>query len=136
MTGVADGMQSPRIVRSADGRAALWVGVVDDLWGLGRARGTGGPWRDARVAPGVPSDPYLMTGYERKTLVLRHDRPAPVAIDAEIDLTGDGLWRTHRRFDVPPGEGLTYRFPDAFAAYWIRFVAMGACAATAGLIYE
>ena len=38
---IADGVQSPRIVRSADGRAAVWIGVVDDLWELGRPRGTG-----------------------------------------------------------------------------------------------
>ena len=136
MTGVAGGVRSPRIVRSDDGRAAVWVGVVDDLWELGRPRGTGGPWLEARVNPGAASDPYLMTGYERKTLALRHDRPLSVAIDAQIDLTGDGLWRTYRRFDVPPGEGLTYRFPDAFAAYWIRFVGMADCVATAVLRYE
>ena len=136
MTGIAEGVQSPRIVRSADGRAAVWVGVVDDLWELGRRRGTGGPWLETLVAPGVPSDPYLMTGYERKTLALRHDGPASVAIDAQIDVSGDGLWQTYRRFDVTAGKGLTYRFPDAFAACWIRFATMTECRATALLTYE
>ena len=136
MTGIVDGLQSPRIVRSADGRAAVWVGVVDDLWELGRPRGSGGPWLETLVAPGVPSDPYLMTGYERKTLALRHDRSASVTIAGQIDISGDGLWQTYRRFDVPPGEGLTYRFPDAFAAYWIRFAAASQCRATALLTYE
>jgi hypothetical protein len=136
MTGIADGAPSPRIVRSADGRAAVWVGVVDDLWELGRPRGTGGPWLETLVAPGVPSDPYLMTGYERKTLALRHDRPSPVVVEAQIDVGGDGLWQTYRRFDVPGGEGVTHRFPDAFAAYWVRFVAGSECRATAWLTYE
>jgi hypothetical protein len=136
MTGIADDAQSARIVRSADGRAAVWVGVVDDLWELGRPRGTGGPWLETPVSPGVNSDPYLMTGYERKTLALRHDRPASVGIDAQIDVSGDGLWHTYRRFEVPPGEGLTYRFPDAFTAYWIRFVTTNECLATALLTYE
>jgi hypothetical protein len=77
-----------------------------------------------------------MTGYERKTLALRHDRPASVAIDGQIDVSGDGLWQTYRRFDVPPGRDLTYRFPDAFAAYWIRFAATTECRATARLTYE
>jgi hypothetical protein len=136
MTGIADRAQSPRIVRSSDGRAAVWVGVVDDLWELGRPRGTGGPWLETPVAAGIRSDPYLMTGFDRKTLSLRHDRPASVAIDAQIDVNGDGLWRTYRRFDLPPGQGLTYRFPDAFAAYWIRFAALTECRATAWLTYE
>jgi hypothetical protein len=136
MTGIADGVQSPRIVRSADGQAAVWVGVVDDLWELGRPRGTGGPWLETLASAGIASDPYLMRGYERKTLVLRHDRPESVTIESQIDVSGDGLWRTYLRFDVPPGEDLTYRFPDAFAAYWIRFAAAAECRATALLTYE
>jgi hypothetical protein len=136
MTGIADGATSPRIVRSADGRAAVWVGVVDDLWELGRPRGHGGPWLEARVEPGVASDPYLMRGYERKTLALRHDQSTTVAIDVQIDLTGDGLWRTYRRLEVPPGEGLTHVFPDAFSAYWIRVVAAAPCVASAQLTYS
>jgi hypothetical protein len=51
-------------------------------------------------------------------------------------MNGDGLWRTYRRFDVLPGQGQTYRFPDAFAAYWIRFAALTECRATALLTYE
>lgn len=135
MTGVADGVQSPRIIRSADGRAAVWAGVVDDLWDFGRPRGTGGPWLDTRVEAGAVSDPYLMTGYEGKTLTLRHDQSRPVAIDVQVDLTGDGLWRTYQRFDVPPASGTSHRFPDAFSAYWIRFSAASPCVATATLVY-
>ena len=83
MTGIADGVQSRRIVRSADGRAAVWVGVVDDLWELGRPRGTGGPWLETLVSPGIPSDPYLMTGYERRR--------------SRCDMTGRGPWPSTRR---------------------------------------
>jgi hypothetical protein len=136
MTGIADGVTSPRIVRSADGRAAVWVGAVDDLWEFGRPRGSGGPWLDTRVSPGVASDPYLMTGYERKTLALKHDGSTPVVIEAQIDLTGEGLWRTYQPFEVPPGEGMTHHFPDAFAAYWIRVVAEAPCVASALLTYS
>jgi len=135
MTGVADGIASQRIVRSADGHAAVWVGVVDDLWEFGRPRGSGGPWQNTPVRARVLSDAYLMSGYEHKTLTLRHDRPGIVVIDAQIDLTGDGLWCTWRRFQVPPGDGLTYEFPAAFSAYWFRVVADTDCAATAVLMY-
>ena len=44
------------IVRATDGKAALWVGVVDDLWQLGHPRGRGGPWWRTEVAAGVASD--------------------------------------------------------------------------------
>jgi len=51
---------NPHIVRSDDGRCALWVCAVDDLWQLGKPRGVGGPWKDTAVKAGEPSDPYLM----------------------------------------------------------------------------
>ena len=37
------------IVRSSDGLCAVWLGAVDDLWKLGRPRGSGGPWSDDAV---------------------------------------------------------------------------------------
>ena len=53
------------IVRSADGQAALWLGVSDDLWQAGKPRGSGGPWKDTPVLANVPSDPFLITGFDR-----------------------------------------------------------------------
>ena len=44
-------------VKSDDGKAALWVGVADDLWKIGKPVGFGGPWLETNVKAGVPSDP-------------------------------------------------------------------------------
>jgi hypothetical protein len=81
-----------RVVRSADGRAALWLGVVDDLWRFGKPRGDGGPWKDTAVRGGEASDPYLMTGFSEKTLRVTHDRQTPLRVPVEVDITGTGLW--------------------------------------------
>jgi hypothetical protein len=49
MSGVAaDAPANPHILRSDDGRAALWAGAIDDVWKLGKPRGLGGPWRDSK----------------------------------------------------------------------------------------
>jgi hypothetical protein len=32
------------IVVSDDGKAALWLGTIDDLWEMGKPNGKGGPW--------------------------------------------------------------------------------------------
>jgi hypothetical protein len=125
-----------RIVRSADGKAALWLGVVDDLWQLGKAYGDGGPWKDTTVRAGEPSDPYLMTGFSEKTLRLSHDRAAPLAVRVEVDLTGTGLWVPYATFDVPAGRPMERRFPVGFNAYWLRAVAQSDATATAQLAYR
>jgi hypothetical protein len=75
MTGVADSAprNNPHIIRSDDGKAAVWAGAIDDVWKLGKPRGDGGPWKNSPVKAGQPSDPYLMTGYDRKSVKLSHN---------------------------------------------------------------
>jgi hypothetical protein len=125
----------PRVLRNADG-PAVWVGDIDELWKLPTPTGRGGPWRATAVEPGVPSDPYLMGGYDRKRLALSHDASGPVRIKAEIDPVGTGTWRSVATFDVPAGAGIEHEFPRGFTAQWIRFTADKGCAATATLVYE
>lgn len=129
-------VSNSHIVRSTDGKAAVWLGVVDDLWRLGKPVGVGGPWKDTAVQPGVASDSYLLTGYDRKTLTLSHTSATPVRFRVEVDLTGTGQWVNYRNFDVPAGQALAHAFPAAYQAYWIRFVAESATTATAWLDYK
>jgi len=138
MTGLAADApaNNPHVIRSVDGQAAVWAGVVDDLWRLGKPVGVGGPWKDTAVAAGVPSDPYLLTGYDQKSLSLSHTAATPVRIRVEVDLTGTGQWVNYRTFDVPSGQTVTHTFPAAYQAYWLRTVAESPTTATAWLTYN
>ena len=129
-------VSNSHIVRSTDGKAAVWLGVVDDLWSLGKPIGVGGPWKNTAVQPGVASDPYLLTGYDRKTVTLSHTSAAPVRFRVEVDLTGTGQWVNYRSFDVPAGQSLAHAFPAAYQAYWLRVVAESATTATVWLDYK
>ena len=129
-------VSNSHIVRSTDGKAAVWLGVVDDLWSLGKPIGVGGPWKNTTVQPGVASDPYLLTGYDRKTVTLSHTSAAPVRFRVEVDLTGTGQWVNYRSFDVPAGQALAHAFPAAYQAYWLRVVAESATTATVWLDYK
>jgi hypothetical protein len=133
--------QDPRVIgggstEAAGGGPAVWVGDIDELWKLPAPTGRGGPWRETTVEPNVPSDPYLMAGYDKKRLELSHDRPEPLAVTIEIDPAGDGRWLPYAVLDVPPGDTLTHEFPAGFSAHWIRFRAATPCTATAVLTYE
>ena len=120
---------------SADGKASLWFGSIDDLWRLGKPVGTGGPWRDTPVAAGVPSDPYLMTGYDRKRVALSHDADGEVAFTIEVNFDHNGFHR-YTTITVPAGKTVTHEFPAGFNAHWGRVIAGKPCKATAWFIYE
>ena len=123
------------VYRSDDGQAAVWLGDVDDLWRMGPPRGVGGPWKNSPVTNGVPSDPYLMFGYERKELELSHAHSAPVTFTVEIDFAADNSWSEYARFTVAPGQTLRHVFPDGYSAHWVRVKSDTTTIATAQFTY-
>jgi len=138
MTGLSPDLPegNPHIIPSADRGCALWVGAIDDVWRMGKPRGYGGPWMETAVAKDAPSDPYLMTGYDRKTLTLTNSSRDPVRIRVELDITGSGTWRTYRELAVQAGETVTHEFPAGFEAYWLRTTADHDGTFSAQLTYE
>lgn len=136
LTGVTpeEGKDNPHVIISDDGKAAVWVGVIDDLWSLGKPVGQGGPWKDSEVKAGEASDPYLIAFYDQKTLSLTVDKSAAITI--EIDPTGNGDWMKYQMQIVKAGETWNYEFPKEFQARWIRFVSDTDVKATAWLVYN
>ena len=132
----AAGATNRHVIRSEDGAAAVWVGAADDLWKLGKPRGHGGPWAKTAAKADVPSDPYLMTGYDRKTLSLENHSDDTVRITLELDAAGDGRFAPWRTFRLQAGERLHERLPDGLNAYWVRAVSNKDAALTCQLTYE
>lgn len=135
MSGLAEDAQGEHVVRSEDGKCALWVGAVDDLWALGKPRGRGGPWFASPVKANIPSDAYLATGYDQKRLQLSHASNQTVAFKLEADFAGTGSWSEVVVLKVKRGEKLEYRFPAGFGAYWLRVTADADTMATAQFEY-
>jgi hypothetical protein len=114
----------------------LWFGAIDDLYKLGAPAGVGGPWKDTPIKPGEPSDPYLMTNFGRKSATLSHDADHPVRFAIDVDFLATGSWHRYAVLDVPAGTPLSHRFPDGFAAHWVRVSADHSGLATAWFEYE
>ncbi len=123
-------------ITTSDGQHRLWLGASDDLWQFGKPSGQGGPWQETAVEARIPSDPYLMTGYDQKDLRLSHASKEKVNIRIEVDLTGTGLWVPYQTFTVAPGQTLLHRFPTGYNAYWLRAVALTDTIATVTLNYS
>jgi hypothetical protein len=126
----------PHLRVSADGKASVWLGAIDDLWQLGKPRGDGGPWHSSAVTAGVASDPYLFHGYDRRTLKLSHDSAESVSFTIELDITGESDWIVYQSLAVAPGQTLEHEFPPAFGARWLRLRTDRNASATAQLSYR
>ena len=124
------------IIRSDDGKAAVWVGAADDLWQLGKPRGFGGPWKNTTVQKGIPSDPYIMTGYDKKSLKLANHGAKPVRVSVLLDVAGDGRSSAYKVIEVPAGGEVVHAFESWLNAYWVRFVADEDGILSAQLTYE
>jgi len=133
-TGIDAETEGHHIIRSEDGKAAVWAGVVDDLWRLGKPRGIGGPWKNSAVQAGVPSDPYLMTAYDEKQVTLTSSKPCSIRL--EVDIDGTGLWIPYHTFQMQAGETVQHQFPAGFSAYWVRAISDADTVATVEFVYE
>ena len=113
----------------------LWFGKTDDLWRFGgKPSGWGGPWWETKVKAGVPSDPYLMTGFDQKCLHISHDG-GDVRFTIEVDFQGTGRnWRRYAEIEATDGYAF-HIFPPGFSAHWVRIVPSKDCTVTAQLFY-
>ena len=117
-------------------QAGLWFGKTDDLWSWGKASGEGGVWYNDEVKANQPSEPYLMYGFDKKSLHLWHNSLSDISFNIEVDVIGNGKFMLYGKKIVKNGEYLHYEFPDGFNARWIRLTADKNCKATAWFIYN
>jgi hypothetical protein len=118
---------------TAEPHSGLWMGKTDDLWNFGKPKGWGGPWWDEPVKAGVPSDPYLLTGFEHKCIEIRHDAAKPVSFDIEIDFHGHGLFSKYKTLST--ADAAIDVFPTGLSGHWLRIVPNTDCTASAQLHY-
>lgn len=115
----------------------FWFGKTDDLWHFGgKPAGWGGPWLRQSVRANDPSDPYLMTGFDKKVVHLNQQGASPVDFRIEVDFVGDGSWMPYKTITVAANGYAHHEFPDGFAAHWVRVSASKACTATAYFNYN
>jgi hypothetical protein len=117
-------------------QAGLWFGKTDDLWNFGKAKGYGGVWYQTEVSASELSDPYLMTGFDKKSVHLYHDAAETVEFTIQTDFMGNGDFRDFKTIAVKKGEYVHYEFPNAYSAIWMRFVCKNDCKATVLVNYD
>ena len=119
-------------------QSGLWLGPVDALWRMGKPTGWGGPWWKDEVKADTPSDPFLMTGFDKKVLHLVGELPEPpgrILFTVEVDFLGNGDWHEYEAFYLGHGVYRHLEFPEGFSAHWARIRTDRDCRATAYFMY-
>jgi hypothetical protein len=124
------------MVASEDKKAAVWAGVIDDLWKMGKPVGQGGPWLNANAQLGIPSDPYLFGGYDARRVKLSHQSAKAISFTLQLDATGDGVWFDYKTITVPAGKTISLVFSPEVQSKWIRLVSDNDTVATALFDYN
>lgn len=137
LSGVSkDAHPDGHIFKSADNNTGLWFGELDDLWKLGKPAGVGGPWKNSEILANSPSDPYLMAGYDKKSVEFSHNAPGTVKFFVEVDYFGKGEFFPYKIFEIPAGKTIRYEFPKGFSSHWARLLSNKDCKATAIFTYQ
>ncbi|MHC4462954.1 MAG: hypothetical protein ACYS30_16225 [Planctomycetota bacterium] len=117
-------------------QSGLWFGNIDDLWNMGKPSGWGGPWWQTPLKAGAVSDPFLMTGFDKKVLHLTCDSAEKVNFRIDVDFLGNGTWKLYKTVRLF-GKGYEHHeFPDGFSAHWVRVSVDKDCKATAYFMYN
>ncbi len=111
----------------------LWFGGIDDLWKMGKPVGEGGVWKNTAIKANEASLPYLMTGYDKKSVQLTADKDVDITLEVDFDLTG---FSTYKKIHIPAGKTITHHFPAGFSAHWVRAIANKECKATVWFTYQ
>jgi len=117
-------------------QSGLWFGNIDELWKMGKPGGWGGPWWQSEVKANQPSDPFLMTGFDKKVLHLSNESNDKVEFAVEVDFLGNGTWKKYEVFEVPADGYQHHEFPEGFSAHWVRLTSNKNCIATAYFFYQ
>jgi hypothetical protein len=118
-------------------QSGLSFGSLDDLWQMGQPAGWGGPWWRTPVKAGEVSDPFLMTGFDKRVVHLAQESHEPVTFTLEVDFLDDGSWKPYRSFVLGAEKNYVHHeFPDGFSAHGVRVGVDRACSATVYFLYN
>jgi hypothetical protein len=99
----------------------LWFTSLQTPDQLGPPLGHGSVWLHETVKSQTPSDPFLLSGFERRALYLECDDNLPITFTLEIDSLGNNQWTTWKKISLPSDKkNIWVEIPSELKAVWIR----------------
>ena len=102
--------------------SAPWFGQLSDLERWGPPAGFGGPWKNDALSAGAPSEPFLVAGFKKRVLHLKHTAAAPAVFTVQHDPAGLGAWADLATITVPANGYAWHLIPPSLNTVWVRIV--------------
>ena len=98
----------------------LWFVEPPRLDALGPALGRGAVWLNDDVKAGAASEPFLFSGFAKRSFYLAHGSAEPITLNLEVDAKGDGKWTKLREVSVPAKGSKWLEFSPTEIGAWVR----------------
>ena len=109
---------------------------IEDLHSYGKPAGWGAVWQNDTVRTGDISDPFIMTGFDKKILHLKNEGGESLEVSIEVDFLGNETWEHYKSIELKRNEYKYHIFPDGFSAHWVRLKINGNSVVTAQFVYN
>lgn len=103
--------------------SAPWFGQLSDLETWGKPAGFGGVWLNDSITANTPSEAFMVKGFQRRILHLKHATAATVNFTLQHDVNGSGVWSNLTTLAITNNGYGYYILPPGFETTWVRLVA-------------
>ena len=98
----------------------LWFTSLDGPDQLGPNTASGAVWIYENVEANSPSEPFLFTGWPKRSVWISNHGSANIDVTFEIDGKGDGNWSPLRIEELRYGESKWIEFSEKETGEWVR----------------
>ena len=98
----------------------LWFTSLDKPDQLGPITASGAVWLQENIEANSPSEPFLFTGWPKRSVWISNHGLSNIDVTFEIDEKGDGIWSFLRIEELKSGESKCIDFSAGETGEWVR----------------
>jgi hypothetical protein len=98
----------------------LWFTSLAAPDALGIPTANGAVWINDSVPGNMPSEPFLFSGWENRSVWIKNNGAYTVNFMFEVDQKGDNQWKDLKRILVAPGQSVNHTFAGVEKGEWVR----------------
>lgn len=98
----------------------LWFTSVDRPDQLGPSTASGAVWLEDDIKANEPSEPFLFTGWPRRSVWIKNHGEQDIELTFEVDIQGNGNWSFLITRNLKPGNADRIEFSEGQKGEWVR----------------